>query len=152
VPSILSFNLLLFSIIFLFCSHLSIFASIILSLFILNVYLTLTFTPISLSNHSSSYSTYSGYYNIILPLLLFSLFHLSSIIFIQSASSVCHFSSLPLIFSLPAATFLVLCSPLLFPLYPLLSLKSWFSFPYPFPCFYFLLRFYLGIFQFWNSF
>jgi hypothetical protein len=48
-----SFNLLLLSIMF-FCSQLSIFASIILSLFILNASFTFTFTPISRSNHSST--------------------------------------------------------------------------------------------------
>jgi hypothetical protein len=66
LSSFLSFNLLLFSILFFFCSQLSIFASIILSLFILNASFTFTFTPISLSNHSSTplyISSYSGYYN-----------------------------------------------------------------------------------------
>jgi hypothetical protein len=48
----LSFNLLLFSIMFFFCSKLSIFGSIILSLFILNASFNFTFIPISFSNHS----------------------------------------------------------------------------------------------------
>jgi hypothetical protein len=49
---------------FFFCSQLSIFASIILSLFILNDSFQFTFTPISPSNHSSP------------PLYISSLFHL----------------------------------------------------------------------------
>jgi hypothetical protein len=110
--SFLSFNLLLFSIIFFFCyqHQLSIFDSIILSLFIFNASFTLTFF---LSNHSStpplyisSYSHNSGYYNIIHP-LFFSLCSIFSsiifIFFIQSASSAFHFSSLPIVSSLTAA-------------------------------------------------
>jgi hypothetical protein len=97
---------------FFFCFQLSIFASIILSLCILNASFTFTFTPTSLSNHSSTplyISTYSpcySYYNIILPLLLFSLFHLFLYHF-HPCHPICFsaypFSSLPLISSLTAA-------------------------------------------------
>jgi hypothetical protein len=108
----LSFHLLLFSIIFFFCSQLSIFASIIFSLFILNASFTFTFTPISLSSHSSTplsisfYSPYSGYYNIIFPLLFSSLSLISSL---TAANSL-----LSTLFSL-ISVIMVFISLLLFP-------------------------------------
>jgi hypothetical protein len=84
----------------------------------------LTILPPTL--YISSYSPY----NIILSLLLFSLFHLFPYHFHPfhpSTSSACHFSSLPLISSsLPLIISLAPASPLslplLFPPYPLLSL------------------------------
>jgi hypothetical protein len=131
----LSFNLLLLSIMFFFCSQLSLFVSTILSLFILNASFMFTFIHISLSNYSSTpLSIFSLVPPITVNITLFFLpfFSLCSIfspiifiLFIQSASSACHFSSLPLIsplilslappspLPLPLISFLVLCSPLL---------------------------------------
>jgi hypothetical protein len=87
----LSFNLLLFSIMFFFFIFIY-----------FKCFPYVHFHPyLPLSIHISSYSPYSGYYNIILPLVLFSLVFVPSfpliisILFIQSTSSACHFSSLP---------------------------------------------------------
>jgi hypothetical protein len=75
-------QLTLISIMFFFCSELSIFTSTILSFFILNAFFTFSFTPISLFNYSST------------PISIFPIF--SSIIFILSIQSAFR---LPFLFS-----------------------------------------------------
>jgi hypothetical protein len=150
--------LLLFSIMFFFCSYLYLF-------------LMPTFTPISFYIH---FSTPLSIFPLIPPisviitlffLSLFSLCYIFSsiifILFIQSAFFACHFSSFPLISSLTAANSFLsstlssltaansFFSTLFYSLIPavssLISLIMVF-FHYPFPCFYSLLHFYLGIY------